>query len=260
MDQEKINRARQVTGEAYNGGGANIPSIKFFSRGSQYGDKGNFYLLDTEGQEIKSTPLGESIGVVVLKARKRMHNGEMEGKKKMVSEFDTNTPNTIVQFKIGDPPVTTTMTLGQVKKDNPDMKYVEIWYVYHAGKVCRLKIPGGSLGNLFKYYQSIPYNDSIMAHKTILGGDEEVQHPAGAYRAITFKDGGPNDHFDKHLDTVQSLGIATPVAALPNGQSVIENNDDTGGPGPLPQTQKDTSNDLPISTNEPEINVEDIPF
>lgn len=238
MDAEQmIAQARQLSGESYVGARPQFPTIKFMGRGSQYGEAGKYYRLEKNKDtgNLDSALIGETCDITILRVRKMMENDGDGEQRKFVYEFDATSPSTLVTMKIGSQePIQ--LTYADVKQQHPDLKYREVLYVAYAGKLHKMKVGGGSLKNLFAYLQSIPYDDTVMRYITKLGA-EQVEHPKGAYFAMTFTRGEISPDFEKFFSTMQKLSFpSAPTVALPAGETA------------------------PSSSTEEEINIEDIPF
>jgi len=217
-----IQKARQLSGESQLGSRQQFPTIKFQGRASQYGEMGKYYKLEKkkDGDGLDSVLIGDSVKLTILKVRIRLDNKLDGDDQKITQEFDANFPGTPIMLKVGKGEWTQTM-LSHAQEEHPDLKYFQILYVAYAGKLCKLKIGGGSLGNLFKYLQSIPADDSVMRYFTEMGS-EVVKHPKGDYATMTFKRGEINPDFAKYIDLVQSIPMSRPLEYLPAPKSSVE--------------------------------------
>lgn len=241
-NEEQIARARALSGENYSGARQQLPTIKFMGRGSQYGEGGKFYLLikNKEGN-LDSALIGDTCSVVILKVRIKLDNGESDEARKFVYEFDSASAGTMVTMKVGkgEPFL---IPYADVRKQHPDLKYIQVLYVYYAGQIAKLNVSGGSLsptlkGNLFEYLQSIPPTDTVMRYITEIES-KEIEHTKGNYFAMTFKRGKPNPDFEPMLNALEQLALPTPPAAQ------------------VPQLESGNGS----SNGEGEISVESIPF
>jgi len=240
MDSALVAQARNLSGENYSGSRSSFPSIKFIGRQSPYGEAGKYYILskNKDTGNLDSALIGDTMEVTIIRVRKMLQNKEDGERKKFVYEFDSTAPGAMVVLKVGsNEPIQ--MSYQDVKKQHPDLKYYEVLYVAYAGKIAKLKVGGGSLGDFFAYLQSIPADDTVMRYKTTLGA-KQVEHPKGAYFAMTFVRGAEDPNFPQVVEAVQKLTFpnAPEAKALPAGDAV------------------DTS----AEPAEDEINIEDIPF
>lgn len=219
--RELISQARDLTGESLSGARTQFPTIKFMGRTSPYGEAGKYYMVKQKDGEINSQLIGDKIEVTILRIRKTLNNGESNEKSKYVYEFDSTQRNEQVFLKIGKgEPIQ--MSFSELRKQHPDLKYIEILYVAYGKQICKLKVSGGSLGNFFDYLKTIPYNDTVMRYKTLLSS-EEKQHDKGNYFAITFTRGEVDSNFAEYITSIKQISFQRPPSiALPPAQEEME--------------------------------------
>lgn len=213
MDKaQAIREARAVTGENLRSQRDQLPAIKFYGRDSQYGKAGTFALLRKakDGKGLDATLLGTSISATILKVRMTADNGNKKPQKRLY-EFDSPMQDS-VELRIEGQQQAEVGSYKEHKENHPDLKFRQVLYLYFNGEVCKMKVSGGSLKNLWEYLGSFGPSDTVMAYKTLFGS-ETVEHPEGAYQAFTFKRGEPEEKFEEVLDTIRTL--ATPRTAMP---------------------------------------------
>lgn len=241
MEQsDLIAQARALSGENFVGSRPQFPTIKFMGRSSQYGEIGKFYLLEKNVDgNLGSSLIGDSVDVTILRVRKMLDNGGSEEKRVFSYEFESTAPGQMIVMKAGRGEAFQ-ISYQDARQKYPDLKYIEVLYVAYAGKLCKMKVSGGSLGNLFSYFQAFPYNDTFMRYITKLSS-ESVKHSQGDYAAMVFTRGDIDQNFEKYLQMIKQMTFSTPpIAVLP--------------------APSNEGIDAPHSATEDEINIEDIPF
>lgn len=240
MDQQQmVAEARALTGELNRPTRRQYPTIKFMGRGSKHGAAGTYHVLRKakDGDGLDANLIGDTAEVTFLKIRSAYDNGIVKPRK-WVSEYDTVKDGLSLRIEGSREPVE--LTYQELKEQHPDLKYHQVVYVFYGGEVCKMKVSGSSLSELWKYLDSFADNETFMQFKTILGA-EERPHDAGNYHVMTFTRGEPDAKFGEYLGAIKS--IAFPKA-----------------PAALSAPTEPAASASEFKGDDEEINVEDIPF
>jgi len=239
-----------------------VPAVRL------HGNKGVFQRTDYADGVSNTIDIGNSIEGVMLKVRRSFGSFTKD------EQFFTNEHNSwrdkVILFRrhktsdgIAKTQTVDEGTTKELKEKYPALRMRQLIYflLYPGKEVVKLTIKGKGLGDLFDYWQSFDNDEHMFQFVTKVGVKEE-EGQMGTYYATSFERGEAVEgkDFDEVAESIDE--VSSRVEASESFYAKPSKEEDAG----LPVAEDD---DVPVIEEEddprpvsddPEINVNDIPF